>query len=200
MMLLLIALHSQLEYPLWYAYFLLPTAWLFGYGLGRPAAAAPAQAPAATPTRPLFVAGMVLAIGGALSLVDYARVAMIFAAPRDGTPLAQRIADGQRSWLFSHHASYAVITVDDRLPASDKAFSEAPHYLLDARLMMAWARALDRSGETDKARYLAQRLREFRNPQTEEFFAPCDDLEAPPPLPFQCEAPSTPLGWRDFLR
>ncbi len=29
MMLLLIGLHSLLEYPLWYAYFLLPTAWIF---------------------------------------------------------------------------------------------------------------------------------------------------------------------------
>jgi hypothetical protein len=37
MMLLLIGLHSLLEYPLWYAYFLLPTAWLFGHALGRAA-------------------------------------------------------------------------------------------------------------------------------------------------------------------
>jgi len=201
MMLLLIALHSQLEYPLWYAYFLLPTAWLLGYGLGRPAGAeAAAPVAAATPTRPLFVAGVVLAIGGALSLVDYARVAMIFAAPRDGTPLAQRIADGQRSWLFSHHASYAAVTIDDRLPASDPAFADAPHYLLDARLMMAWARALERSGEHDKARHLAQRLREFRSPQADEFFEPCDDPVPGAPLPFQCEAPSQTLGWRDFVR
>ena len=203
MMVLLIALHSQLEYPLWYAYFLLPAAWLLGYGLGRPAttaAAASAAPAAATTTRPLFVAGVLLAIGGALSLVDYARVAMIFAAPGDGTPLAQRIADGQRSWLFSHHASYAAVMVDDRLSASDPAFADAPHYLLDARLMMAWARALERSGEHDKARYVAQRLREFRNPQADEFFEPCDDPVPGAPLPFQCQAPSRPLGWRDFVR
>jgi hypothetical protein len=37
-MLVMIGLHSQLEYPLWYAYFLLPTAWLLGFGqaLSRP--------------------------------------------------------------------------------------------------------------------------------------------------------------------
>ncbi|MBN8491344.1 MAG: O-antigen ligase C-terminal domain-containing protein [Burkholderiales bacterium] len=200
MMVLLIALHSQLEYPLWYAYFLLPAAWLLGYGLGRPATTAAAAAAAASSTRPLLVAGVLLAIGGALSLADYARVAMIFAAPSDGTPLAHRIADGQRSWLFSHHASYAAVTVDDRLPASDPAFADAPHYLLDARLMMAWARALERSGEHDKARYVAQRLREFRNPQADEFFEPCDDPVPGAPLPFQCQAPSRPLGWRDFVR
>ena len=200
MMVLLIALHSQLEYPLWYAYFLLPAAWLLGYGLGHPATTAAGAPAAAQSTRPLFVAGVLLAIGGALSLVDYTRVAMIFAAPSDGTPLAQRIADGQRSWLFSHHASYAAVTIDDRLPASDPAFADAPHYLLDARLMMAWARALERSGEHAKARYVAQRLREFRNPQADEFFEPCDDPVPGAPVPFQCQAPSRPLGWRDFVR
>ena len=33
MMVLMMALHSQLEYPLWYAYFLLPTAYALGLGL-----------------------------------------------------------------------------------------------------------------------------------------------------------------------
>ena len=33
-MVLMMALHSQLEYPLWYAYFLLPTAWVWGVCLG----------------------------------------------------------------------------------------------------------------------------------------------------------------------
>ena len=55
-----------------------------------------------------------------------------------------------------------------------KAFERAPHYLLDTRLMMAWATALDERGEPDKARYIADRLREFRNPQAAEFFAPCE--------------------------
>ncbi|HRD98830.1 MAG TPA: Wzy polymerase domain-containing protein, partial [Rubrivivax sp.] len=36
-MVLLIGLHSLLEYPLWYAYFLLPAAWAWGFALGRPA-------------------------------------------------------------------------------------------------------------------------------------------------------------------
>ncbi len=38
MMVLMIGLHSQLEYPLWYAYFLLPAAWAWGYALGGPLA------------------------------------------------------------------------------------------------------------------------------------------------------------------
>ena len=106
--------------------------------------------------------------------MDYARVVRIFAPPRDGTPLEQRIADGERSWFFAHHAAYAAATIDDDIAASDPAFKLAPHYLMDTRLMIAWSRALARAGELDKARHLAQRLREFRNPQAEEFFDACD--------------------------
>ncbi len=195
-MLLLIALHSQLEYPLWYAYFLLPTAWLWGYTLGQPAL--PAR-PAAAPARWLVAGGVLLVIGSAVSLLDYTRVTRIFVPPPDGSSLSQRIDSGLRSWLFAHHAGYAAATTDSALPATDQAYASAPHYLMDTRLMIAWAQALAAAGDTDKARHLAQRLREFRNPAADEFFAPC---EAPPQgasLPFQCAAPSREISWRDFL-
>ena len=86
------------------------------------------------------------------------------------------------------------------MPAADPAFEQAPHYLMDTRLMIAWARALARAGELDKARHLAQRLREFRNPQSDDFFAPCDAPEASGAPPFQCQPPATPPAWRDYLR
>jgi O-antigen ligase len=195
MMLLLIALHSQLEYPLWYAYFLLPTAWLFGYGLGRPAAVS-----ASAPSRVLFFGGLLLVVGSVLALVDYARVVRIFAPPRDGSILEQRIADGERSWLFAHHAAYAAATVDDDVPATDPAFQLAPHYLMDTRLMLAWSRALARAGELIKARQLAQRLREFHNPQAGEFFDACEAPSAASAPPFQCQPAQELSPWRDYLR
>jgi hypothetical protein len=199
MMLLLIALHSQLEYPLWYAYFLLPTAWLLGYGLGRPVPQLAARNVPAAPATSLFVGGLLVAVAGVLAVADYLRVVRVFAPVRDGTSLAQRIEDGQRSWLFAHHAGYAAATTDERIAASAPAFDEAPHYLMDTRLMIAWAQALARAGELDKARHLAQRLREFRNPQAEEFFAPCDEVPAQEPRPFQCEPPVVAPSWRDYL-
>ncbi len=47
-MVLMIGLHSLLEYPLWYAYFLLPTAFAWGFALSRraPANADRSAAPA----------------------------------------------------------------------------------------------------------------------------------------------------------
>jgi O-antigen ligase len=196
-MLLLIGLHSQLEYPLWYAYFLLPTAWLFGYGLGLPAAPLPGQG---TRPRALFVGGMLLVAGSALSLVDYLRVVSIFAPASDASPLSERIAAGRHSWLFAHHADYASVTTDDEATPGSEAFTQAPHYLMDTRLMIAWANALAAAGELDKARFVAQRLREFRNPQAREFFEPCELPQGDTQRPFQCELPQAAPDWRAFVR
>src|SRR5438094_756620 len=79
------------------------------------------------------------------------------------------------------------------------AFALASHYLLDTRLMIAWARAYAERGDLERARHLAQRLREFRNDDAEEFFAPCDEAPAKDAaLPFQCAPPTRALDYRDF--
>jgi O-antigen ligase len=201
MMVLLILLHSLLEYPLWYAYFLLPAAFAFGLCLVEPgAAAAPGAAPARSKLRrPLVVASLVLMIGGVASIADYARVVVIF-APRNGAPpLAQRIVDGRHSVFFAHHADYAAATTSDHPSDVMPAFLRAPHYLLDARLLQAWANALAEAGDTEHARHVAQRLREFRNEQSAEFFAPCDEPpKAGETVPFQCQAPTREFRYRDF--
>ena len=88
-------------------------------------------------------------------------------------PLEQRIADGRRSVLFAHHADYAAGTIDEHPGKAISAFDRAPHYLLDTRLMLAWARALEETGQDDQARYVAARLKEFRNTDSDEFFAAC---------------------------
>ena len=195
-MVLMILLHSLLEYPLWYAYFLLPTA--FGFGLcfqprDESADAVPVS------SRPLLIASLLLMLGGVGSVADYSRVVTIFAPAEGAPPLAQRIAGGERSVFFAHQADYAAATTAEHPADAMPAFRGAPHNLLDARLMIAWAKALDESGDTDRARYIAQRLKEFRNDQATEFFAPC--AEKPKhgaALPFQCEPPSRPFTYEDF--
>jgi O-antigen ligase len=207
-MLLLVALHSQLEYPLWYAYFLLPTAWLLGFGLAG-AAASPSGvnrrlgtgATARGARAALAAAGVALAIGSVLAVADYTRVAVIFDSGST-RPLSERIVQGQRSWLFAHHADYAAATVNPQPEQEMEAFGRASHYLLDTRLMTAWADAFAARGELDRAQHLAARLREFRNPQSADYFEVCKQ-PAPPSAaaPYQCQSPSgAPLDWRDFLQ
>jgi hypothetical protein len=258
MMVVLIGLHSLLEYPLWYAYFLLPTAFAWGFALGL----APAQAePAADQTRPaqasgmpdpadpggldgptgglpggsadpagreggadspaahlaegreapsgglrlwpLAAAGAMCMAGAVFSVFDYLRVADIFAARPGAAPLKQRIETGKRSVFFAHHAHYAAATVSDTPGQEMASFDIASHHLLDTRLMMAWAKAFAEVGDLDRARHLAERLREFRNPDSASFFAECDKARAeglaPSTWPFQCTPPSRALTWQDFL-
>jgi hypothetical protein len=239
MMLVLIGLHSLLEYPLWYAYFLLPTAFIWGFALGLPPAAQARQEDArqTDPTRatqeaagqsvssgapedprhqgpenthqtihrswPMATAGALCVTGAVFSVFDYLRVADIFAARRGAAPLEQRIEAGKRSLFFAHHAHYAAATVSDKPGQEMASFDIASHHLLDTRLMMAWAKAFAEVGDLDRARHLAERLREFRNPDSASFFAECDKARAeglaPSAWPFQCTPPSRALTWQDFL-
>ncbi len=205
LMVAMIGLHSLLEYPLWYGYFLLPAAWAWGFALQGPAAPAPVGAKAAQPATPgpgFNIAGLVLVAGSVLSVVDYGRVAEIFSAAPGAPPLAARIAAGQRSIFFSHHADYAAVTSELPLADPEHAFDRVTHYLMDTRLMIAWSESLAARGHLDAARFLAARLREFRKPDAAEFFAACPEAAGPiaPGKPFQCELPTRTLDWREFLR
>jgi hypothetical protein len=197
-MVLLMGIHSMLEYPLWYAYFLLPTAFAWGYALGRPEPAATATT-ARWPSRLLSFAGLLMILGSFWALHDYLIVSRIFEPRGDTRPLQVRIAEGQRSILFGYHADYAATTTTEPPSAAWPAFKRATHNLLDTRLMIAWARALNEKGYVDHARHLAARLREFRHPEAEPFFAPCTASPPPQPLPFQCTPPSRVINWREFL-
>ena len=117
---------------------------------------------------------MCLVLGATLALYDYMRVGRDLRASGHAGPLADRVAAGRRSLLFAHHGDYAAATIADHPGAVIACVRRASHYLLDARLMQAWATALHERGELDKARHVAARLKEFRHPQSAEFFAPCD--------------------------
>ncbi|MBC7732623.1 MAG: O-antigen ligase C-terminal domain-containing protein, partial [Bacteriovorax sp.] len=206
MIVLMVMLHSLLEYPLWYLYFLLPTMFAFGLCLGRPIAVpAVLTAPRTERTRPLLLVSMLLVYAGLASVYDYLRVVVIFAPPDPTVTLAQRIDSGHDSWLFAHSADFAAATLI-RPPTGDlRPIQRAAHYLLDPVLMMAWAQALDKAGDVERARHVAQRLKEFHSPLATEFFAPCEQVPSsksePEPgraLPFQCSPPSRDFSYADF--
>lgn len=191
-MLLLVALHSQLEYPLWHASFLLPTAWVLGTCLGLGLTERAGNPAARDTLRPV---GLAMIMASLVSLVDYSRVVPVFASDR-AVPLTERIADGQGSWLHAHHADYAG-AVTARTPAEGVlAFERATHFVLDGQLLAAWARRLAQQGNLEQARNVAQRLREFDTPEARAFFEPC--AERLPTAGVLCDPPTKALDWRDF--
>ena len=208
-LLLLIGLHSLVEYPLWYAYFLLPTALIFGLALGRPetprvntrtSAGISTDTTAGSPGRSAasLAAGVLMCAGGLFAIWDYQRVVVIYAPVDNSSSLATRIARGQLSPLFAHHADYAAATNATSAASTALGLARASHALLDTRLMMAWARHLADGGRLDEARWVAQRLRDFRNIEATGFFAPCATAAAS--AAFQCQPPLANHDWRDLAR
>jgi O-antigen ligase len=106
-----IAVHSLLEYPLWYGPFQIA----FGLCLGLlwPAAARPAMKPAAGASRAVSLALMAgVVVGCAYAAFDYRRVSQIYLPPEAraagyGDPLPQI----RKSWLFRNQASFAELTI-----------------------------------------------------------------------------------------
>ncbi|RVT83562.1 polymerase [Inhella crocodyli] len=186
-----VGLHSMMEYPLWYPYFLLPTL----------AAAAVWFIPRAAWTWSPVVRNATLAVGLGMALltglaaVEYRKVSAIYApAADDGDSLVQRIVKGHQTFFFSRQADYAAATALGVSPLALEAAERASHVLIDTRLLIAWAKNLHAAGQTDKARYLVARLQEFRKPDGDAWMAEC---EADPAL-WHCSPPQGAYTWRDF--
>jgi len=193
MLVLTIGVHSMLEYPLWYGYFLLPAAFAFGIAAGDDAP------PARRSSGAFMLIGMVLLAGSAFACWDYGRVVEIYAPPEHAQPLAARIEQGSHSVFFSAQAEYAAATSPDPGAATLAAARQTGHNLIDTRLMQDWARSLHAVGDDDRARFVVQRLREFHSTGAEaDWLAECDDLAAGEPRPFQCDPPKRDYDWREM--
>ena len=193
MLVLTIGVHSMFEYPLWYGYFLLPGAFALGIAGGR-------DAPPSRVGRGAYVLiGMMLLAGSAFACWDYSRVVEIYAPPEHALPLNARIEEGTHSVLYAAQAEYAAATGPDSGAASLAAARQTGHNLIDTRLMHDWARSLHAVGDDDRARFIVQRLREFRPTGAEaDWLAECNDLAAGEPRPFQCDPPKRNYDWREM--
>lgn len=191
MMVLIIGLHSQTEYPLWYAYFLLPAALAFGLLL----APAPAQTVSGRSRLWPRLLGLVLVAASAYAFHEYRKVVAIYAPAADAAPLAQRVEAGQRTLLFGRHADYAAATSLGVDASALAAAQRTGWQLIDARLLIAWAKNLDAAGETDKARFMVARLREFRSREGDAWLAAC---ETGPDAAWFCAPPERHYNWREF--
>ncbi|WP_246071599.1 PglL family O-oligosaccharyltransferase [Inhella inkyongensis] len=194
MILLIVGVHSMLEYPLWYAYFLFPTAFAWGLCLAPEAGETrPVAAPHWSQHWPRWV-GALMVVGSLYAYWEYRFVAAIYAPAEWDQPLVQRIERGQRTLLFSRHADYAAATALGHNAKSLEAASRTGHQLIDARLMIAWAKSLHAVGETDKARYMVARLREFRSREGTAWLSACGNE----PEQWFCAPPEKQYSWKDF--
>lgn len=178
LMLAVIGLHSLTEFPLWYAHWLLPAGFLLGLALSAPGPGplqpVPAPRPEAPPG-PLSLLGWALLGGTLLALRSMLPVWDLFNPADPGAPLAQRVAAAEASWFAPEWGARYHATLDEPGARSLAPYAAgATRWQLDSRLLLAWSLTLAQHGDLDRARHLAERLRELRSASAARLFAVCE--------------------------
>ena len=192
LMLATLLLHSLFEYPLWFTYFLLPSAFLLAWLVAADGLSAESGGEA-QPTRALPITTSVIAatclVAALYAWNEYEKISVIYKNSADAGALNSATTAAQKSPIYGQFGDYAAIVL-----AGDRAklawFERPIRQVLDERLMTAYAQALMRAGEADKAAYVVARAREF---QPQPVFAKL-------PVIAPSSAASAPLTSRDFRR
>lgn len=154
----LVGLHSQVEFPLWYPFFLLPIAFAWGYLLSILPRETNSQPAAAARFRPVLLAGVVLSTATVLAFGDFLRAFQLAYAVDRRLPLPASVASARSTVLFSAYVDWIEAT---ELDATTAVSLRARQFIIDRKLLAAWARAAAREGRAEHSQYLLQRLREF---------------------------------------
>lgn len=190
-----VLLHSLIEYPLWFSYFLLPSAFFLAW-LGAADSCAGAAAdewPTPSPRNWLGFALKVAAVTTLTAVIygghEYGKAASIHRVADQPDALDRAIVRARGSPLYGNFGDYAAIMLaGDAATAS--LFIRPIRHVLDERLLGAYARMLARSGDTTRAAYVVERAREF---PADPAFANLPSIVAPPNS-------AKPLTARDFRR
>ena len=161
-----VLLHSFFEYPLWFSYFLLPSAfllaWLVSFVKTSPAdAMTSAEKPRVAWLGGAFRAAAVLSFASVIyGCNEYQKAVNIHRAVGQSSALTRAINTAQQSPLYGHFGDYAAIMLAGD-SATSSLFIRPIRHVLDERLLSAYARMLARTGERDRATFVVERAREF---------------------------------------
>ena len=165
--LLVLGLHSLLEYPLWYGPFQMILGLAIGLLWATPSVQGQPDIQEEAQEGPMLVAAL-LFIGCLYAAWDFNRVGQIYrqAASRDAAYRDNPLHHAKQSWLFKNQADFAELTT--QTVTADNAADLYPqalrlmHYSPEARVVQ---RAIDSGkflGEDDHAQALAQRLEDVK--------------------------------------
>ena len=162
--LLTVLTHSLLEYPLWYAYFLLPFAFTLGVfaQLGK-AVHAEDEAPmhTASPAKPLLFGGVVTISLALFGLWDYAKVSPSYEL-NSAVPLHDRVIHSYESALFLNLADYSALNLTGIAPATAvvqlRLASRVLYFRSDPQVAAAHSSAASLAGQMTLAKASAYRL------------------------------------------
>ncbi|MBT2335960.1 O-antigen ligase C-terminal domain-containing protein [Variovorax paradoxus] len=157
-----IALHSLLEYPLWYGPFQLA----FGLCLGMlwPARRAGMASWRPPPLLPSVAAAVLMVVAG-YAAWDYIRISQIY-LPRDERLPAYEddtLAKARKSWLFARQVDFAELTLTPVTPANAAAMHSLAertlHFSPEPRVIVKLIESAELMGRGQEARDQAERFR-----------------------------------------
>ncbi len=162
-LMVVLGLHSLLEYPLWYG----PFQMTLGFAIGILWAAPDAPAREEAQEGPMLVAAL-LFIGCLYAAWDFNRVGQIYrqAALRDAAYRDNPLHHAKQSWLFRNQAEFAELTTQAVTP--DNAAELYPqalrlmHYSPEERVVQRLIDSGKLLGHADHAHELTQRLEDVK--------------------------------------
>jgi O-antigen ligase len=161
--LLVLGLHSLLEYPLWYG----PFQMTLGLAVGLLWSEPKLDIKPAAQEGPLLVAAL-LFIGCLYAAWDFNRVGQIYrqAASRDAAYRDNPLGHAKQSWLFKNQAEFAELTT--REVTAENAAEVYPqalrlmHYSPEARVVQRVIDSAQQLGHDEQAELLTQRLEDVK--------------------------------------
>jgi O-antigen ligase len=162
-LIVVLGLHSLLEYPLWYG----PFQMTLGLAIGLLWAAPDAPVQEEAQEAPMLVAAL-LFIGCLYAAWDFNRVAQVYrqAASRDAAYRDNPLHHAKQSWLFKNQADFAALTT--QTITADNAAELYPqavrlmHYSPEARVVQRVIDSAKLLGHEEEAQTLTERLEDVK--------------------------------------
>jgi len=162
-LMVVLGVHSLLEYPLWYG----PFQMTLGLAIGLLWASPNAVAKVEVQEGPMLVAAL-LFIGCLYAAWDFNRVGQIYrpAASRDAVYRDNPLHHAKQSWLFKNQADFAElttqsVTVDNAVEVYPQAVS-LMHYSPEARVVQRVIDSGKLLGHDEQAQMLSERLKDVK--------------------------------------
>ncbi len=162
-LLLVLGLHSLLEYPLWYG----PFQMTLGLAIGLLGSSPTAPVKDEAQEGPTFVAAL-LFIGCLYAAWDFNRVGQIYRQPasRDAVYRDNPLGHAKQSWLFKNQADFAELTTQTVTPDNAaEVYLEARrlmHYSPEARVVQRVIDSAKLLGHDEEAQALEERLADVK--------------------------------------
>jgi O-antigen ligase len=198
LLLAVMLLHSFVEYPLWYIKFFVLS--LFLLGVCSVSSHCDTSRNIARRANAMTLCGALTLAGALFAAHDYRLVTPLgnISNRESEDKLNSALASGKKSVLYSWYAYRDTALGMESDPYRLGAIRYASHALfIDAKLLIAWADTLNALGDSDRARYLSQRIAEFRGPEVDFFFKTCGQVPSASTA-YQCHPPSQTYSVADF--